>query len=208
MLAQCQKASMVLPWQRGYSLISWWQMQEFSACTFYRIGSVLERLKKWKVQEPSASADFPEGEKEYFEGMLKSIHYHCLLLGLNVTCRHIERLNATLLSSRPSESDVFNGLSQIDQLIRDEMEGHLFFFVPPDRAKFHARNQADVDAEQALTNPHWPSVAEQREKLFGKDVESAFPSVISDFEEAGKCLALARATACVFHLSCGSWNVA
>ena len=38
------------------------------------------------------------------------------------------------------------------------------------------------------------------ESLFGKDVRVAFPSAIIDIEEAGKCLAFERWTACVFHL--------
>jgi hypothetical protein len=36
--------------------------------------------------------------------------------------------------------------------------------------------------------------------LFGEQVAKAFPSTIVDIEEAGKCLALDRNTACVFHL--------
>jgi hypothetical protein len=40
-----------------------------------------------------------------------------------------------------------------------------------------------------------------REKqLFGAKVAEVFPAAISDIEEAGKCLALGRATAGVFHL--------
>lgn len=35
---------------------------------------------------------------------------------------------------------------------------------------------------------------------FGKDVEDAFPKAAGDISEAGKCMALGRPTACVFHL--------
>jgi len=37
-------------------------------------------------------------------------------------------------------------------------------------------------------------------QLFGKQVAERFPSTVVDVEEAGKCLALDRATACVFHV--------
>ena len=37
-------------------------------------------------------------------------------------------------------------------------------------------------------------------QLFGDDVARAFPSSKGDIDEAGKCLALDRGTACVFHL--------
>ncbi len=36
--------------------------------------------------------------------------------------------------------------------------------------------------------------------LFGDEVSQAFPSAIIEIEEAAKCLALERPTACVFHL--------
>jgi len=40
----------------------------------------------------------------------------------------------------------------------------------------------------------------QSEPLFGKDVEAKFPEMSEDIAEAGKCLALERPTAAVFHL--------
>ena len=36
--------------------------------------------------------------------------------------------------------------------------------------------------------------------LFGTEVAARFPRAIVDIEEAGKCFALGRFTACVFHL--------
>jgi hypothetical protein len=48
--------------------------------------------------------------------------------------------------------------------------------VPPDRAKYFAEPM-----------------------LFGKEVNDRFPAAIDDIEEAGKCLALGRATGCVLH---------
>lgn len=41
---------------------------------------------------------------------------------------------------------------------------------------------------------------EQNEPLFGKEVCDKFPSAAFDIAEAGRCLALERSTACVFHL--------
>lgn len=40
----------------------------------------------------------------------------------------------------------------------------------------------------------------QNEPLFGREVERAFPNAAEDISEAGKCLALGRSTAAVFHL--------
>ena len=35
---------------------------------------------------------------------------------------------------------------------------------------------------------------------FGDEVANAFPNLIEDIDEAAKCLALSRYTACMFHL--------
>ena len=41
---------------------------------------------------------------------------------------------------------------------------------------------------------------EPKHPLFGKEVDDNFPSTAFDIAEAGKCYALYRSTACVFHL--------
>lgn len=45
-----------------------------------------------------------------------------------------------------------------------------------------------------------PEYFEQAEPLFGPNVQTKFPSASPEIEEAGKCLALRRPTACVMHL--------
>jgi hypothetical protein len=49
-----------------------------------------------------------------------------------------------------------------------------------------------IKREQELFEPQHP--------LFGEEVEAKFSSMSEDISEAGKCLALGRPTACVFHL--------
>jgi hypothetical protein len=49
--------------------------------------------------------------------------------------------------------------------------------------------------------PHKVKLYEQAEPLYGNDVDVAFPGFVAEnISEAGKCLALDRGTACVFHL--------
>jgi hypothetical protein len=63
------------------------------------------------------------------------------------------------------------------------------------------RVQEDLEREMFL---HIPVASvmlyEPKESLFGHLVASGFPSASFDIAEAGKCLALHRSTACVFHL--------
>jgi hypothetical protein len=199
--AGCQsaKACIVVPIWRRKSLVSWWEMEEFSAHDFYRIGRKLETLKSLS-RPANEGAAFSEDDKLYFDTMFMGIHYHCRTIGLMMACRHIERLRARVMSTFVSQQEIVNGIDELDQRIRDEMGVRLFFYVPPEREKFYLRKQEDSDKQQSLTNPEWPSILDQRKLLFGEGVEAAFPSAIPDFEEAGKCLALGRGTACVFHL--------
>lgn len=76
-------------------------------------------------------------------------------------------------------------------------------------------NKLDVDREVAILKKRIDDELKNREffafdanhtdyfdrkNLFGEEVATAFPLAIVNVEEAGKCLALDRATACVFHL--------
>ena len=62
--------------------------------------------------------------------------------------------------------------------LRDEFELTTFLFVEASRLKFY----------------------DTSEPLFGTEVASKYPSAYQEIAEAGKCLALGRSTACVFHL--------
>jgi hypothetical protein len=68
-------------------------------------------------------------------------------------------------------------IADIDQRVQDELDGTIFFHIPELYADY-------------VTKPTdgWDEMIE------------AFPSSIVNIEEASKCLALDRGTACVFHL--------
>lgn len=71
-------------------------------------------------------------------------------------------------------------ISTVDSITIKELRKNTFLFVPSDRAKFFP-----------LGNDF---------RIFGEPVANAFPSASFDIVESGICLALARGTACVFHL--------
>jgi hypothetical protein len=67
---------------------------------------------------------------------------------------------------------------KLAERVKDELSQHAFYQIQPDKVKYYD----DAPA------------------LFGPEVAAAFPSAMDDIEEAGKCLAVGRSTACVFHL--------
>jgi hypothetical protein len=76
-----------------------------------------------------------------------------------------------------TRQEITKQLDGITEIISYEMNAHLFMYVEPSKAHLYSQPE-----------------------LFGGDVAKAFSSSSSDIDEAGKCLALNRTTACVYHL--------
>jgi hypothetical protein len=95
---------------------------------------------------------------------------------LKMTQLTAERLLKELENGYIFNDNIVFLLNQIMERLMDELSGVVLFSVP-DNDKF-----------------------EPSSPLFGHDVESKFPQMSEDISEAGKCLALDRPTATVFHL--------
>lgn len=184
-------------------------MIQFSARNFYQIGRLLERVKNdyslalsessgadgVRVYSSAPNARLTKKDAEGLELLLKAVNYHCEHIGLNLSAMHIQRMRNGL-SENKTNQDIVHELNELDARIRDEMLGRLFFGVSPHRSAFYLEPERDSDGPGPKILPLW----DRREKHFGKRVQDKFPSTMFDFEEAGKCLAFGRATACVFHL--------
>jgi hypothetical protein len=68
-------------------------------------------------------------------------------------------------------------MPELSRRIQHEIQSVLWFYVPRERAKYYGGTE------------------------FGGDAVGAFPSARYDIDEAGKCFALGRYTACVLHLN-------
>ena len=79
------------------------------------------------------------------------------------------------VSQKPYE-DAMKQVEFLRQTVVQELRERLFYFVEPKREAFYVGGS------------------------FSQDIKDAFPFSIYDMEAAGKCLALGRGTACVFHL--------
>src|SRR5207245_7948003 len=92
----------------------------------------------------------------------------------------ISRLHQELDSSVDATDGIrtcTSSFKELSERIRDDLQARLFLWIPPERSRFYSQK-----------------------KLFGKLVADKFPQASEDIEEAGKCLALGRGTATVFHL--------
>jgi hypothetical protein len=97
--------------------------------------------------------------------------------GFSAVAKQAERLHGSL-HLPDLTADIFGDrLLALVARVKETCEEQAFFFVPTGRRAFY-----------------------ETKCLFGMEVEAAFPLTVTDIEEAGKCFALARWTACVFHL--------
>jgi hypothetical protein len=133
-------------------------------------------------------------EQQYLRicGEVASFHSLCDQFGLGVTKKAAANLNAaiSLIQKKPEDPSgtyVIHGnnylglrsaLDGLAHCLKYESESIVGLVIQSDKQEF------------------W----EQSEPLFGSAVSASFKSAAYDIEEAGKCLALERGTACVMHV--------
>lgn len=108
-------------------------------------------------------------------GMLERL---CEKMGLNSTLAQLRRLKNLFVGG--SESVNFANLArdvmEVQIRLCDELEARMSFLMSPEEAQYFTQNQ------------------------FAPVVADRFSEAVFDMDEAGKCYATERATACVFHL--------
>lgn len=153
-------------------------MRQFDARRLMVLISVFAALRLYESsRDRKPNATFSE---QSVQGLLKDLEQTvqlCTELGLIVGRQKANSIIHNLTPGDANPYDISNELGQLDDIIHTELESHVFLFIEPTKA--HLYSQQD---------------------LFGTQVAAQFPSASVDLEEAGKCLALNRGTACVFHL--------
>lgn len=175
------------PWERNsYQLISWWDMQRFSAEVFVSAARVMERIRI-ELQLPQSgdpAYDFgcrdqlEQQGKQNLTTLMESVRDMCKTIGLRITLHAIERcifsIQAGVESSRVQLSRT---VDEINMRMHDEMKTNLFMYIPPDRADNYN-----------FPSKEWEQVIQR------------FPKTKGDIEECSKCFACDRYAAAIFHI--------
>ena len=98
-------------------------------------------------------------------------------LPCELTKRAIDRANDKLKLGT-NQDDLKSRIGEVHNLLREELRRLSIYAVTPDMQPY----------------------AELKGPPFGSETDRAFPSAAYDIEEASKCLAFGRSTACVTHL--------
>jgi hypothetical protein len=98
-------------------------------------------------------------------------------LGLDAVIPQAERMLRSLSDGNNHIGTVARDLEELRLRIFDQLDSRLFYFVNPSLSRYYTEGS-----------------------LFGPEVDDAFPSAAPEIAEAGKCRALGRHSATVFHL--------
>jgi hypothetical protein len=169
-----------IPWlEAPHSLVSWWDVEKFSADVYFTIGRALAEVKS-KLEKSSKSPDqliepgiHQTGDANALLILIKS---SSTKIGLNTSARCVDYI-LQLDAGGMKVGELLELFEQLKRTITWEMQEKLFMFMPPDRARRY-----------------------DQKELLGKTVNAKFPSVQYDATEAGNCYACGRSTAAVFHL--------
>jgi hypothetical protein len=156
-----------------------WKVQ---AHVFYWVSTALQRTSvatKIHIDKHGLNKKSVIGPK-FHADMLKQVEPlsdEIGVLGARYTLVSVERLLDALRKGGMTYEDLIDHLDQIDKRLRDELTA------------------ATVLVIDEKMKGLFDGVL-----LFGPEVEHEFPQMSEDIAESGKCLALARPTAAVFHL--------
>jgi len=178
------------PWKRFHGLVNWWEMKEFELDKLQLAYSLMAHLSAMYTREPSSGNrmfmqpemyQLTEQQRLGVARSLALISETLRSVGLPNAAQAAMDIQPEVTASRHgvrfTNQNAIDRVSEVERAIKREMGGNVFFYVDKEKSQFYR------DA-----------------RLFGDDVEKRFPLLSEDISEAGKCLALDRPTACVFHL--------
>lgn len=154
-------------------------MRQFFTGYFFAFAETLERMSTYGTRRTFRPDHEPIPLKDILGGAerLPVLLGECQKNGFAASAATIERMLNLYRRREVKIADLRSLAAELKGRLHDELRQALFFRVDSENAKY-------------FVTPN----------LFGDAVAEHYAPAISDIEEAGKCLALARPTACVFHL--------
>jgi len=137
----------------------------------------LRQLAGLKKILPASAHALKERSAENARNQLRSLASQLSEAGLTMSSLKARSLVDRIKADEPLSAIEFS-LDELHSRIVDELTLAVVLVIPPNHLQYY----------------------QPAEPLFGTEVAARFPRAIVDIEEAGKCFALGRFTACVFHL--------
>lgn len=178
-----------------FSIMSLWQIMETFEC-----GKLMNAVVYLSNLAHAGTFHRPNGVPLREYGKMKD--------DIDFICTELERfgLDVSLFSARELRSVIYESPKEMGSGQPDPETA--MWFMPLDFARYKSYS---IDLVTRLTDElstkvfmvlpsEMVGLLNGSKQPFSRDIQSKFPSVIHDMDEAGRCLALGRHTACVFHL--------
>jgi hypothetical protein len=121
---------------------------------------------------------WPEGAREIFAKLIGTTQIQCAEASMPLAVRQTEDILKAINKADSSFKDVVDMVKELMGRINHYLEGRTALTIPEAQKRYF---------DQPIEG--WEEILE------------AFPGALDNFEEASRCLALGRNTACVYHLS-------
>jgi hypothetical protein len=171
--------------QQPYRLVTLMELLRFEADAYCRLMSMIGQIMAhFNIAATTPGMTLNDVVFREMIGSLGEMDRLLTTLNLPLAQKHLARTKAEFFDKSDTAVPAFTNQSLTRTLVElttrivDELEERLFLSVPLSQSPLYL----------------------QSEPLFGKKVTKQFPQLLEDISEAGKCLALDRPTACVFHL--------
>lgn len=162
---------------RSFQLVSLLEMLQVYANQYLAIGNLLGILDTKLRDTWFPHALLSDQDCAQVQGYIQSIKVGCANIHLASSVALCDLLSQRYSQNVPSRTQLKDDLELLAKSITGELQSRVFLYMPPPDA--------------ALFTQPTP--------LFGDEVALNFPSTQEDIREAGRCFALERYTACVFH---------
>jgi len=154
------------------SLVSLLDMLRFQGSSFVRASSLIAQLHS-QVRHGVTPT---RGSWDMVFSSLKDIRIECRILGLDATLAQIDRVENIVGSDSINVDILANAIMEVNSRMTDELDARHLYGVDSVRAAYISSNQ------------------------FSRMVGERFPDAIADMDEAARCYAFERPTACIYHL--------
>jgi hypothetical protein len=151
-------------------------MRRFYGDVLLHTAKLCAALEKLEAIPPFGKKTF-DSMRDTLQHLVKELAWECKEVEFRLSASQADRILKRMAIPGITLEEMTRMLADFSRRIQDEMQLTLLLYVPSEKAKFY-----------------------NKKKLFGLDFSAKLPEATFDLDEAAKCLALDRSTACVFHL--------
>jgi hypothetical protein len=183
-------------WHPGEPWSSWDLMKRFFVGNTGKAFAQLIQLAERASNEPSDEV-ISDALKEFALEALVTTRSTIHFLGLTETKSCVERVEWRLNNEKIPNKEIHYSFHHLTRLMQSELEKQYTFALDQEKEKYFRDTALGIELYPLVAGLGFPQPIPP---LFSDQAQRAFPSMAMDLIEAGRCLALERNNAAIYHL--------